>query len=602
MLAPDVRMVAIELLRPPEGGYRLDQAILTTYSLDLETLLALPLAVLAHADQGVEALLADPLLLIEGLREAGSRLHVFVDAGGMAIPRTRRELYALLEPCVHPVRARHGGAFHPKVWIARFVDRAGQVRLRVAVLSRNLTFDRSWDVAFASEGSPERETCKESAALAVLLRGAPELSQLNLPAEVAATAEALAQEVERTVFPGPEGFEGTVRFHTLGMGKHRSAWAPHRDAMRVLAIAPFLKASPLEFLGQLGNRCHSRTLIATQEQLDKLPNAVLEPWTAVLVLADAAHDEVNDPADEGASPRPSGLHAKAIAIEHGHDVTWWVGSANLTDAAWSGSNVEVMAEVTGRKGREVGQSGQGISRFLESGFRALCQEYQRSEPATESERTVAARRTLAEARNALVQAELIVTCEQSDKDWSWRLTGDLDPPDGVQVDVWPVSVNEANARPLELPVDWVLPIVRLTTFVAFRLQIPGSGVDAERFTRKLQGFGIPEGRINHVLRELINSPERLLRFLQALLGGLEGLVDWGLGQGGDAQGQWEVGLGGEALLEDLVRAASRDPGRLDPIRQILNDLNSTDEGRQIIPDGLMETWQAVEQALAVKQK
>ena len=34
---------------------------------------------LAHADDGIEALLADPLLLIEGLREAGSRLHVFVD-------------------------------------------------------------------------------------------------------------------------------------------------------------------------------------------------------------------------------------------------------------------------------------------------------------------------------------------------------------------------------------------------------------------------------------------------------------------------------------------------------------------------------------------
>ena len=94
MLAPEVRIVAMDLLRPP-SGYHLDQAILTTYSLDLETLLALPLAVLAHADQGVDALLADPLLLVEGLREAGSRLHVFVDEDGMACTsRTSRALRA----------------------------------------------------------------------------------------------------------------------------------------------------------------------------------------------------------------------------------------------------------------------------------------------------------------------------------------------------------------------------------------------------------------------------------------------------------------------------------------------------------------------------
>ena len=43
---------------------------------------------------------------------------------------------------------------------------------------------------------------------------------------------------------------------------------------------------------------------------------------------------------------------KLIAIEHGWDVSWFVGSANLTAAAFLGRNVEVMASVTGRKGRK----------------------------------------------------------------------------------------------------------------------------------------------------------------------------------------------------------------------------------------------------------
>ena len=51
----------------------------------------------------------------------------------------------MLESSVHAVRGPHGGAFHPKVWVARFTevnetvaDEAAHALLRVAVLSRNL--------------------------------------------------------------------------------------------------------------------------------------------------------------------------------------------------------------------------------------------------------------------------------------------------------------------------------------------------------------------------------------------------------------------------------------------------------------------------------
>ena len=139
MLSPDSRTVGFDLLRPP-AGYELDFAVLTTYTLDLEALLALPLGIVARADQGLDDLLADPLLLLEALREAGERIHVFVDRAGIAIPRTRRELYAMLEPSLHAVRAPGLGTFHPKVWILRFLSEDEEPLIRVAVLSRNLTF------------------------------------------------------------------------------------------------------------------------------------------------------------------------------------------------------------------------------------------------------------------------------------------------------------------------------------------------------------------------------------------------------------------------------------------------------------------------------
>src|SRR6056297_1431136 len=119
MLSPDSRTVATEILRPP-AGYSLGHAAITTYSLDLDVLLALPLAVLAQSDQGIEELLADPMLTLEALREAGRRLDIFVDETSIAVPHTNRDLYALLEDCVHPTRAVNGGAFHPKLWVVQF--------------------------------------------------------------------------------------------------------------------------------------------------------------------------------------------------------------------------------------------------------------------------------------------------------------------------------------------------------------------------------------------------------------------------------------------------------------------------------------------------
>ena len=234
MLSPQARTVAMELLRPPPG-LRLDLAVLTTYTLDLEALLALPLAAMAHADGGVEKLLEDPLLLLQALREAGDRIHVFVDETGIAVPRRERELYATLEESVHPVRAPGGGVFHPKVWLARFTsgDERGETRLRLAVLSRNLTFDRSWDVALASEATPGRRRFASSGPLGRFTAELPKLCTTPLPRELAERVEGLSEEVARTAFPSPEGFsDAPIAFHTMGVG------APHvrrdRECSRIL--------------------------------------------------------------------------------------------------------------------------------------------------------------------------------------------------------------------------------------------------------------------------------------------------------------------------------------------------------------------------------
>lgn len=597
MLSPDSRTVAFDLLRPP-AGHELDFALLTTYTLDLEALLALPLSLVAQSDNGLEDLLTDPLLLLEALRRVGERIHVFVDQAGIAIPRGRRELYALLEPSIHPVRAPGGGTFHPKVWVLRFLSENGTSLIRVAILSRNLTFDRSWDIALATEALPKpKQRSAGSRPLAEFVRGLPKLCAERPVPSVLDKIRALADDISRTRFPAPDGFlDDPVVFHVLGMGGTRASglpWEQISSGDDILAVAPFIGGAVLNAVAQMG--AGERILVSTREQLDRLPDHALASWSRVCMLSDATLDESED---EDVS-RPFGLHAKFIAVEHGWDVTWFVGSANLTHSAFFGRNVEVMATLRARKGRRNGNRGCGIGRFLEFGFETLCQSYRRSEAETESPEAIAALKNLEAVRDGLLNADMSIVCSPSDPNWTWRLEGHVDlPKTDVEIKAWPISLTEKQALLLQSPLIWTLPTQWLTRLVAFRLHVPVPGVDDIGLTLSLPIEGVPEDRMHHVLKSLIGDSERFMAFIRALLGGLDEMVEWA--RSGDANSNiapWASVPGEETLLEGLVRAASRDPERLEPVRRLIKDFRSTEEGRRIIPDDFFDLWNAVEEVL-----
>ena len=615
MLPPDSRTTAFELLRPP-SGYRLDFAVLTTYTLDLEALLVLPLSVLAHPDGGLEELLADPLRLHQAIRDAGDRVHAFVDEKGLAIPRGARPLYSMLESSVHAVRAPNGGTFHPKVWVARFtaVDEATEDLLRVAVLSRNLTFDRSWDVALASEAAlRSRRRVAASRPLHDFLLALPQLATGSISQGIVERVEALADQTTRTAFPAPHGFDSPIEFHAIGLTRGRRTWSPPTSGHRTLAVAPFVNRTGLDAVGRLGGR--DRILVSRQEELDKLSGDALAAWKPILVLSDTAQGEAEDgPADKEGEPvdpadpnegdpgtrtdaSPSGLHAKMIAVEHGWRVTWSVGSANLTGAAFAGGNVEMMASITGKKG---GASGSGIQHFLDGGFEKLCVPYRRVEQEAEDPLVIEARARLEAARDALVDVALRVACAADGDLWTLTIDGsDALPAGDVELAAWPVSVAEDQARRLPEPLRWRLPVARLTAFIAFRMSVPVRGVDDVRMTLRLPADGMPEDRMHQILRTLLDSPEKFLRFLRALLGGLDAVLGWAEdGEEGEGAAPWGIDGGGETLLDDLVRTASRDPARLEPVRRLIDDLRKTVEGRRIVPDELFAVWTAVEEALA----
>lgn len=151
-----------QLRSPP--GYTLHSAITTTFSLDLETLAAVSLAL--TLDQTLEKeeegeLSGERVALLESIDQLQGRLMVFYQRGNIKVPDKFNRLFTLLEPLLVPVMALEGAdgafaSFHPKIWLLRFtaLDEDGEDRWRLLVLSRNLTFDRSWDLATLGRSKP----------------------------------------------------------------------------------------------------------------------------------------------------------------------------------------------------------------------------------------------------------------------------------------------------------------------------------------------------------------------------------------------------------------------------------------------------------------
>ena len=108
------RVLYTEALTTPPG-FRFDCAVALTYSLGLDTLLAVPLHLLIHAgEQAQTRLLKDRLAVLDGLKQTTGNLSIFHQHGRILAPRGKRILYSLLEESVFRASAPRGGIFHPK--------------------------------------------------------------------------------------------------------------------------------------------------------------------------------------------------------------------------------------------------------------------------------------------------------------------------------------------------------------------------------------------------------------------------------------------------------------------------------------------------------
>jgi hypothetical protein len=443
MLEPHDRTLLFDVLKPPDN-HTLDAAIATTYTLDLVALLTAPVAFsLFEVDDHRELLDRDSLALLESLRRYADKITLFCHAGLISLPAAQFPQFEFLERSVVECLPRvRGAAFHPKIWLLRFVNPEGGVTYRFVCSTRNLTFDRCWDTVLTLEG-PVLDRQRAIAAnnpLGDFVRSLPSFVTRPLNDEVGRRIALFESEVRRVDFAVPDGFE-SYEFHTFGH-EGQSRFPFDRREGRLLIVSPFVSAGGIERL----TKDRQGTLLITRPETLQQPDCGLERMAHCYVLSSQAEEEPEAVKSDVDLTR--GLHAKAYLIDAGWKSHLFTGSANATEAAFNG-NVEILVELVGSKTK------QGIDTLFkrENGKTCLADLLEEStpKPMAIDEEQEGIRATVDRTRDSLVALTLSADVVPAGEHFTLRISSATTFPmfePGVKVTCWPVTLARGKATEL----------------------------------------------------------------------------------------------------------------------------------------------------------
>ncbi len=588
MLEPQSRAALTEQLKPP-SGFELSHAVGTTYTLDLATALAVPLAFASHRLSTPN----DTLGVLDAIHRAADRIDVFAQAGEISMG-TRSDLVAYLEQMVHPVALKRG-LFHPKVWFLEYT--AGDMTAyRFLCASRNLTSDRSWDLVVRLDGAPAPDGAKREAAsrnrpLVDLLRRLPSYGVHPVESARRQRIEALADRWRTIAWERPEPMR-SVAFHVLGPS---GSGLPQLHGVRSLVISPFVSDDGLRLL-RAGVRSETH-LVSRAENLDRLHPESFDRRLTTYVLDDAAtytgdDDEIDAHAFVPAADRLVGLHAKGVIVDRNDGAHVMLGSANATMAAWE-SNVEVMVEFVGSVPKV------GVAATL-AALGELKEEYETTggvEPDANDEAENRLERLVRRLASARFTARLVPGEENELRVWAseeftkvlhrhddvalrWHL---LTRPDlGSHV----IGTSEADGAVLQR-----VPLADVTPFIVLIARDPNGN---ERRTVLLARLlGDVATRRDAIIARQLTDRAAFVRLLTLLLelSGVWTMDSSGASADGFFGGAGES-TGATGLFEALVRAVGDRHHGLDDARRIIDYLRSHDE-HAVLPDGFEELWSEI---------
>lgn len=585
----------------PPLGFELDHAVGTTFSLDLEAILLIPVALFFSEDLDINPKeIRDDTL--ESLVNVSKKVSIYHQRGKIKVPEQYSQLMAYWEKGLCPVHLdSYSRSFHPKIWIIRYTEIKGKnIIYRIINTSRNLTFSRDWDLAITTEGQVNIGIQGKNKPLTDFLCFLDGFK--NIPKEY-------FKELTHVQFDVLKGFDELL-FHPIGIKNEKGViyknpiTADRYKKDFKLIMSPFLDDSTIRLMSESSNET---VLFSSDYELSKLSPEVLERVTRKFMFSPFIEDAENlmEISESGVIPMFQNLHAKYYITQRGGKRSWFVGSANATDPAHE-RNIELLMELKGGKYNLRPQLiEEELTRLNSDGISLFEKFHERTTEQIEEDHIWQQhlRRLIYEISSVRFSADVLINQKET-FDLSIEIPKIfIDIPDGVEIKIKPLPEQSLTSAPISFSAKTTISKftnyqeIDLSPFLVVELWrnneiekkfIVDMVIDLERFSN----------RMNKIFSNIISSRSKFLNYLSFLLSDtsptvIDNQTDKKKAFGSTSNYNGIAFFEGTPIYEKLLVAASRDPKKLKKINSLIERIKDQTgkDDKPLVSDQFEEMWE-----------
>ncbi len=337
----------------PADGYEVVFAVGTTYSINMTTLLTVPIMLGAVGDVELSDTNDDAsaMAMMHAIMQMKDKICVFVNAGGIHLDKScnekGRKLFGLMDTMVKEINLNQSSEttynFHPKVWIVRERNESGDERIKVVTLSKNLTADPNLDVVCELSGkvldAEAMVSVGQKSKHQPLIDFLEYLRKKDAGLRQIRELEACIRRVDTFEISDFDSFDDYAFMPILPKPDSPYFGKKCLDQLAdkggsCFVVSPFLGKDVVgEFAN--GDSKADRILVTRRESLANITELQFERFNEVYVVKESATDEGNE------ANVSMDIHAKLyLTVQDGR--SWlFLGSANATNNAFA-NNVEFM--------------------------------------------------------------------------------------------------------------------------------------------------------------------------------------------------------------------------------------------------------------------
>jgi len=595
MLKPTSDRLDYGSLLAPPVGFEVVSAIGTTYSLDLDALIGICIS-LGLSESTESALMNNPVYLLEALRRTADKVVLFCEAGQIHVPNTNNSLYILLEKMIFEVAVQKQPklppvlpSFHPKFWLIKYKDAIGTFRYRSIILSRNLTFDRSWDVSVCLEGTTQVRVDKRSLPVRDFLNylnGFLQGSEENTKTK-RKLINNLAREIVNVGFKADDRMFTDFDFIPVGVKDENGEKYSMNDYPifadtfhEVLIMSPFLSANIISEFNKKNKNIENPqcTLITRRESLTKLTTTQCDKFK-IYTMKDTIVDGESMLSDESSDLRKQDIHAKLYLWRKYSESELYLGSFNASNSAMNG-NIEMMLRLCSKRS------------YLNTEI--LTKDFFSGEPDNKDnpfeltslpdniEPVDDKRNVLQKQIKELCRSKHHASVQENDGKYDINITfSKLRDMEGLSIA--PMLSNKSG-KVAELVVIEGLDLLQVSNF--YRVTAESEGIQVSRVI-KIATDNMPENREGAVVTSIVKDKQCFIQYIAFLLGEnyllslIEAATSMQYGYFGSSNSMQMP-----ALYEKMLKAAASSPDRFSEIDYLMKMI--TDTG--IIPEGFTELY------------